>query len=299
MTRRYRTIRQTVFNLAAWVIPHRAYVAFMRPPGAPATAAGETPELRAAFALAAGNAVLHDKHAGERCFVLCNGPSVRKQNLRLLKGEAVISVSNGYHHPDYGFFRPRYHCLPQVTYGAFTEADAVEWFREMHGKLGGAELFLNYTEEPLVRRFSLFPGRTVRYVVLDGHMDSLHGRGIPDLSKSIPRVQSVSVMCLMLAMYLGFRTIYLLGTDHDQFKTGEYTYFYEPSVLRGKDPDVNADGKVVSKRYDEFQALARLWRQYRTMREIAERHGLKIWNATAGGELDEFPRVDLERVLEK
>ena len=250
------------------------------------------------LALLAENAALRNLHHGRRCFVLCNGPSVLKQDLAALEGELVISVSSGYHHPRYSLFRPWYHCVPQITYGMFTEEDAVEWFREMHERIGVAELFLNCTEEPLVRRHGLFPGRKVRYLWLSEDMDQLQTRAIPDLTTAVPRVQSVSVMCLMIAMYMGFRRIYLLGVDHDQFKTGEYKYFYVPTVLHGKDSEVHPDGRVRTSRYDEFQALARLWRQYRRLREIGAANGIEIFNATAGGELDEFPRVQFDSLFD-
>jgi hypothetical protein len=120
---------------------------------------------------------------------------------------------------------------------------------------------------------------------------------VPDISGRIPGVQSVAIMCLMAAMYMGFKKIYLLGTDHDHFRTGEYTYFYEPTVLRGKDPSTNAEGKLVGSWYDELSALAVLWGQYRTINLMAERHGIQIFNATAGGELDEFPRANLESLI--
>jgi hypothetical protein len=162
----------------------------------------------------------------------------------------------------------------------------------MHENLGDAELILNCTEEPLVRRHGLFVDRTVRYVHLNKDMDGIPTREIPDLAAPIPRVQSVSILCLMVALYMGIRTIYLLGVDHDQFKTGEYNYFYKPTVLHGKDTTVDSEGRVRSSRYDEFHALARLWRQYRYLREVAAANGVEIFNATAGGELDEFPRVD-------
>ena len=297
----WEALKNLLRQLWPWVIPHRIYLTlrtrfalvFADVPELAPGARNAPPELL----LLSANRVLLDMHLGERCFVLCNGPSVLKQNLDLLEGESVMSVSSGYHHPLFKRFRPKYHCLPQITYGVFGEDDAVAWFREMHEGLGEAELFLNCTEEPLVRRHGLFPGRTVRYVWLSGDMDHMSSAEIPDLSRAIPGVQSVSVMCLMIAMYMGFRRIYLLGVDHDQFRTGEYKYFYSPTVLSGKDSDVAADGKVRTSRHDEFQALARLWRQYRRMRQVADVNGIEIFNATAGGELDEFPRVELADLL--
>lgn len=294
-------MRRLLRRVGPWFIPHKFYVALQRrfavaPADMPEPGSGNGNGYVESVLISA-NSVLLDSHAGERCFVLCNGPSVLRQDLALLEGETVLSVSSGYHHPLIGKIRPKYHCLPQITYGLFTEDDAVRWFREMHNGIADAELFLNCTEEPLVRRHGLFPGRIVRYVWLSEDMDQVSGQEIPDLSRAIPRVQSVSIMCLMIAMYMGFRTIYLLGVDHDQFKTGEYKYFYSPTVLNGKDSDVAADGRVRTPRYDEFQALARLWRQYRRMRQVAAANGVEIFNATAGGELDEFPRVDLAELF--
>jgi hypothetical protein len=96
---------------------------------------------------------------------------------------------------------------------------------------------------------------------------------------------------------MGFKDIFLLGTEHDHFKTGTYTYFYEPTVLKGKDLSTNPDGSLAQSNFDMFNELVRLWSQYRVLREIAAANGVRIWNATAGGELDEFPRVRLEDVV--
>ncbi|WP_245293698.1 hypothetical protein [Rhizobium bangladeshense] len=251
----------------------------------------ELKRLAAPLALAAQNVQLRNRHAGQRCFILANGPSIKQQDIRVLKSEHVISVSSGYLHSDYAEIAPAYHCVPQITYGLMSRADVVAWFREMHQKLGHAVLFLNHTEEAVAREEKLFAGRQVRYTVFSGGFSEYPTDEIPDIASRIPAVQSVPVMGLMIAMYMGFSEIYLLGTDHDHFRTAEYKYSFEPTVLRGKDSTVDAGGKPTSW-YAEFVGLARLWEQYRSIKQIAQHHGIRIFNATAGGELDEFPRVD-------
>jgi len=249
------------------------------------------------LALTAPNAQYRDLHRGKRCFILCNGPSVKQQDIAALAGELVFSVSNGYHHPDYAKIAPAFHCVPQITYGMLTRADVIAWFREMHEKTGTATIFLNHTEEPLVREEGLFPGRNVRYVYLAGSFSNRPTDAIPDISREIPGAQSVPIMCLMIAMYMGFKQIHLLGTDHDHFRSGEYKYFYEPTVLRGKDLTADVDGKLRGGWHDELAGLAALWNQYRAIRRIAEANGVAVVNSTAGGELDEFPRIPLEAAL--
>lgn len=247
------------------------------------------------LALTARNADLRNVHLGKRCFILCNGPSVKRQNIRPLKDEIVFSVSNGYHHPDYAEIAPAYHCVPQITYGMMTRADVIIWFREMHERLGSAvTLFLNHTEEALVREESLFQGRDVRYVYLAGPFSMYSPHVLPDAAGEIPGAQSVPIMAALISMHMGNDKIYFLGADHDHFRSGEYKYFYEPTVLRGKDLSVDECGKLRGGWHDELIGLAALWSQYRSLKQMAAANDIAIFNATAGGELDEFPRVALD-----
>ena len=104
-------------------------------------------------------------------------------------------------------------------------------------------------------------------------------------------------MALLISMYMGLKTIYLIGTDHDHFRSGEYKYFYEPTVLRGKDLSADEQGKLRSGWHDELAGLAALWAQYRSVKRIAIANDVTILNATDGGELDEFPRVALDMLF--
>ncbi|MBY3596245.1 hypothetical protein [Rhizobium bangladeshense] len=238
----------------------------------------------------AENRQLAGLHAGQRCFILGNGPSVKGLDLSRLQGENVITVSNGYLHSDFDKFQSRYHCLPQITYGLMTPEDVIRWFNEMHSHLGGQQLFLSSTEAELVRKHNLFAGRTVRYLVLGESFDERTSEDIVDISQPVPRVESVPVMALMIAMYLGFNEIILLGVDHDRFLSSTYQYAFDLKVQKGKDFTVTADGVLTRGRHDEFQQLARLWRQYRAISNIAKANGIRIFNSTPGGALDEFER---------
>jgi hypothetical protein len=238
------------------------------------------------------NSALRGRHAGARCFILCTGPSVRKQDLRRLKGELVISVSSAYLHPDFDVFKPAYHCVPQITYGKITEGDVITWFRDMGEHIGEAAMILSSNEQALVESKGLFAGHRVHYLRMDGEADYSYGNVLPDLTGPLPGPQSVPIMALMLALYLGCTRIYLLGTDHDHFITGTYTHFYGRSPVSGKDNSVTSDGQVAISRYDELHAFARLWRQYRWLKLCAAQAGARIYNATAGGALDEFERAE-------
>ncbi|MBX5144686.1 hypothetical protein [Rhizobium lentis] len=247
----------------------------------------------------AENRQLAGLHTGRRCFILGNGPSVKDLHLSRLQGETVITVSNGYLHSDFDKFQPRYHCVPQITYGLMTSEDVIRWFEEMHSHLGAAELFLSSTEAALVQKYNLFPGRTVRYLVLGESFDGRPSEEIVDISRPVPGVESVPVMALMIAMYLGFKEIILLGVDHDHFLSSSYQYAFDLKVQKGKDSTANADGTLTTNRHDDFQSLARLWRQYRAIANIARANGIRIVNSTPGGALDEFDRRPFQAWFEE
>lgn len=237
------------------------------------------------------NAEVKNRHKGERCFILGNGPSAKQLDLERLKGEVVFSVSNGYLHKGYNVFAPRYHCLPQVTRDRMSDEDMVRWFTEMHERIGEAELFLSTQDMEIVLRRRLFPGRRVRYLHLQESFDDVASTDIIDISRPAPRVESVPVMAVMIAMYMGFRDIVLLGVDHDSWRTNQYDYAFGLSVQKGKDISVKDGNTIVTPHYDTFQSLARLWRQYRQLSLIARSQEVTITNASGAGELDEFPRV--------
>lgn len=278
------------FRKLKYLLPHGVIALLNRLSARRNTKPLPTTELQA-------NRALRRIEAGKRCFILGNGPSLHQVDLTQLAGQNIISVSNGYLHPDYKSLSPIYHCIPQVTYGKVTEADVVTWFTEMHEHLGAATVFLNESEIDLVRRHNLFEGRKVHFVSLRESVDELKSWNIPELDVPIPRIESVPVMALMLAMYLGFTDIAILGVDHDHFLSGFYHYAFELQALRDKDLSVGDKGRVLTSRHDDFQSLARLWRQYRAMRNIADANGIRIVNVSTGGALDEFPRVDLETYL--
>ncbi|HSI43284.1 MAG TPA: hypothetical protein VK949_02995, partial [Methylotenera sp.] len=159
-----------------------------------------------------------------RCFILCNGPSVKKQNLLPLKNELVFSVSSGYLHEQYSAIQPHFHCVPQITYGVMSEQDVVDWFIEMDKHLGdSAQLILSISEFDLIQRNQLFKNRKIYYLNL-GRLIKDNEKNIIDITKISPVISSVPIMSLIVAMYMGYKEIYLLGTEHDSFKSNQYKY---------------------------------------------------------------------------
>lgn len=248
-----------------------------------------TPEENA---LLAKNDELRDRHRGERCFILGAGSSIKKQDLKKLKGETVISVSNAFVHPDYPLFRPKYHVLPSVFGHTMYETDKyIKWLKEMEEKTFDAEMFFHYGDRSPIEKNGLFRARTVHWVEYapwDGSFDTPL-----DLSK-VPFILSVSELAITVALFMGFEKIYLLGFDHDWFN-GPLVYFYDEKKEHAMQPDKSkiafADSEFQMRRHAE------IFKKYKYL------YGLRknIYNANADPEsyVDVFPKVEYDSLFQR
>lgn len=244
------------------------------------------------------NSVLKNKHEGERCFILGNAPSLLNHDLDLLQGESIFTVSNGYLNPAYERLKPKYHCLPQLTYSdveaGMSESKAVEWFSNMDDALGEAEIFLHLNEYSLVKRNSLFSKRRVWYV---GTHPSLQTKSEYDLTKALSPIGTAPHMVLAIAMYMGFKNIYLLGIDYNFLCTRKYNYFFDRSMLNFSDPSVGYDGQVRTSLVEDLEGTWRIFLGFDKLSELAGRLSVNVFNCSQTSMLETFPRVHLLDVL--
>lgn len=243
------------------------------------------------------NRDLKDKHLGKRCFVMANGPSILKQDILKLKGEIVISISNAYLHSDYKKISPLYHIIPNVTYAnkdakdGITEKTFIKWIKHMQNKTGGATLLFNYTEHSIIKKNGLLTNNDIKYLCM-GKIVFPTSKKALDLSGIIPAVNTSVVMAIMVAMYLGCKEIYLLGVDHDWFIKKEYKYFTKMPILKKSEHSTLGDSI-----YETCIGVLSIWKQYRALKLVASNSGIKIFNATHGGALDEFERVKFKSLF--
>jgi hypothetical protein len=244
------------------------------------------------------NSIFKNIHSGQRCFILGTGPSINSQDLTTLKNEKCISLNSFYLHPDYMTIQPLYHLTSGLTPHPKIGLElGKKWFLEMEEKVGTATLFLNYGDRDYVLRQGIFSKNPVYYCYWEGRWEYILSDGI-DITKVVYPGKSVAVVAIQLALYMGFKEIYLLGLDHDwiiRYAERRYTHFYEPhqSILEksGITDWIEKDWKRWLEDYVE------LWDQYEILKTLSEKSGATIYNSTAGGLLDVFPLARYESVV--
>ena len=102
---------------------------------------------------------------------------------------------------------------------------------------------------------------------------------------------TVTYAMLQLAVYMGFQKIYLLGIDH-QYAT-EYANGKKRQNNVKNYSSLLADENDVS----GFYLIDKTTLAYRAARKYADAHGIEMYNATRGGKLEEFERVDFDSLF--
>lgn len=240
------------------------------------------------------NAQYKDIHAGERVFILCCGPSISKLDLTLLKNEKTIAVNSFYLHKDCRLISPTYYCEP--AFEEYSSFDTVaHHLREMRQAAPNAHYFFGINERKTVEQLEEFRNAHVNYMSFSNNAD----KSDIDLTSSVIGVQSVSIMALEIAIYMGFKEIYLLGTEHDALVSGKYMHFYNyyDSVSARENKNLDDQGNME----ESFDAILSsyyvLWEQYKILKKIAHKKFLRIYNATPGGVLDLFERKEYHKLF--
>jgi hypothetical protein len=282
-------IKQLLKSAAYWTVPTGVYELLLKQ--FQGLRKEGTQLSREDKALLDKNILLKDRHKGKRCFIICNGPSINKQDLKLLKNEISFSVSNGYLHKDYNIYKPSYHVLPTVYSKYFDENTQLKWFKEMDQATRHQKVFLSYDNKDLITKQSLFSDRVFFLRFRKDLKKGLHD-GI-DLTKDLPVIRTVPHICIFIAIYMGFNKIYLLGCDHDSIlQGGKHIYFYDEKESLIK--------QVLECSFEtHLRNYVKLIDYYKIVKSYTERRGIKIYNATAGGLLDVFPRVKFESLFQQ
>lgn len=226
---------------------------------------------------------LRDTCQGRRCFVIGNGPSLSQTDLTRLAGEVTIGCNNLFLMFDRMGFLPTFYTVEDTL---VAEDRGIEISR-----ISGTT--------------KVFPLDLARWLKKDDN--TVYVRflrdypGFPRFSDRLDMVAywggTVTLFNLQLAYYVGCRQVYLVGIDHN--------YTLPPAVDREKDSVIVSNGADVNHfdpsyfgqgyRYHNPK-VERMEMGYMAARDFAASHGMSIFNATIGGRLEVFPRVDYEKI---
>jgi hypothetical protein len=235
---------------------------------------------------------LKNAHLGETCVIIGNGPSLNEHDLSKLARVHTFGV-NGIFYADERFGdRLSYY----VVEDTMVMQDNLPEIRAYQAKM---KLFPSLYRD----RVGVAPNTAYFGMNQGFYAGSSPAFALPRFSIDAPsRVyagQSVTIMNLQLAYWLGFSTVALIGMDFS------YTV---PDDAKIEGNHITSAGDDPNHFHPEYFGKGKVWKDPKLDRVLAnyqlaklmyEADGRRIVNATAGGELHLFDRVDYDDLLDE
>lgn len=227
-----------------------------------------------------------DIHHGERAFIVCTGPSLTPEDLNTIKGEYSFAVNTACDLFTSTDWRPTYYVVQDYEVFSYIQNKVADIAKERPVFISDfiAEFFgdlPNHIQFPLEL-----------YDHVDGHYyDQSDSDRVSHKEKKyytefsgdayaiVNDGGTVTYSAMQLAVYMGFKEIYLIGCDCDYSGDKQHMVDYGP-------------------RKTESNSVKYMISSYKVAKDYADAHGIKICNATRGGKLEVFERVDFDSLFE-
>jgi hypothetical protein len=235
-----------------------------------------------------------DLHAGQRCFILGTGPSLKTLSggqIERLKKEIVFGSNSLYKANISDSLTPSYYALFDNAYWA----EMQDTFLDIRKKYGqGKPVFLtdwrakNVMTRMGIKSQSLFL-YSKKYPV-----DSISCR----LDKNMYVGHNVVNISILIAIYMGFKEIYLLGCDYSSFVAQENNHCYDDvDEVQSCKASFREQYKTSCNLGFYLKNYANITRIHYLIAGFAKKNGVKIINATPNSLLDAYPKKDISTIL--
>lgn len=225
-------------------------------------------------------------HAGRRCFVIGNGPSLNAIDMGRLRGEVTFGSNRVYHgFATWGF---------PFTYWSIEDRLVAEDIRAEWDAVEGPTKLLPADLIALaVNRRNLVP------VTFDRQQ---FDPGLPQFSDDPARLYwggTVTYLLLQAAVIMGCNPIYLVGVDFHYVRPDHVKALDRPTEWQshGDDPNHFFPAYFGAGRKWHDPNLERAHRCYQSARNYCDAAGIQVLNATPGSKLDVFPRVEFDQLF--
>jgi hypothetical protein len=226
-----------------------------------------------------------DTHLGERCFIIGNGPSLKKTNLSRLKDEYTFGMNRIYLlFPKLAFTTTYFLSVNDLVIEQCAEdilslqmPKFLSWRSRgfIRTALGDSVL---PTDPPLSFLYTTYTGPKFAH----------------DARHRLWEGATVTYVALQLAFHMGFKQVILIGVDHNFATKGKPN---TTVVSLGDDPD-HFDHKYFGKGFRwQLPDLETSERAYALAHENYIDVDREVLDATIGGKLSVFPKVDYDTLF--
>ncbi len=245
------------------------------------------------------NIELKDKYNNERIFILGSGSSILLYDLKVLSNECVMTQNSFHMHNDISDINPTFHCVVPYYQSENEISVWVDYIADMKAKMPDSLFIWGLNTKALIDKYHEDISAKSYYVRTKYDLLTLKKAKV-NISKTIMSIPTVLTQCLSVAIYLGFKEIYLLGFDLDQIcHTNDQTYgrFYGMSKITETEFEKDANQRLDQETTDGWYTWWLMNKQFFLIKHFADQNNINIVNGTKGGILSYFKREPIENIV--
>ncbi len=224
-------------------------------------------------------------YVGKRCFIIGNGPSLTVSDLEKLKNEYTFGSN--------GIFKIFKKTSWRPTFYVSQDKKVLENYWD---EIENLDITAKFIPLWIVGKYK----NSNRMIFLSLCCKDKYPE-LPDFSEDVSKVIyegfTVTYSMIQLAIYMGFREIYIIGCDHSYSaeKKADGTVVVNKEVKDHFSSDYGMEDWSSGKFY--LPQLDKSTLAYVAAKKYADAHNIKILNATRGGKLEVFERVSFDEIL--
>lgn len=254
------------------------------------------------------NKEFKDAYSSERCFVIGNGPSLNEEDLSVLEREYVFTVNQAARNPQFKSLKTNFHFWADKNFFDISEdkpedMELLQQFIAVGDKENQPIVFLPYSQSGFVEKFRLDEKINIRYFASILSCDAKIRK--IDFSKGTYGYSTVVHWAIAMAIYMGFKKIYLLGCDTTgivsavQSALGEQIGQYSYQISEREQKRMQKMYTTTRKNgiEEDFASWLRVLRTYKKLYDFCSEQGILLTNCSSRTIIDSIPRASLKDVL--
>ena len=218
------------------------------------------------------------------CFLIGNGPSLRTEDLTVLHNNRIKTFASNriYNTYDNTPWRTDFF----VSEDEYVLDEIQENVNKMECKYKFIPVHLKWYKNIYIPKAIYFNQSFYR--------DGDEKKFSEEISTDIVCRGTVITTCAQLAIYMGFKKLYLIGVDHNFSRMTDKNgnLIIDNNVKDHYGVEKNADEKTKG-----LFNIDNATQAFMDLKDFAEERGIKIYNATRGGKLEVFERVDFDKLF--
>lgn len=253
------------------------------------------------------NGMYKNIHKNKRCFILGNGPSLREQDISLLRNEIVFTVNQISRHPDFNKINTNYHFWADPVFFNLAkdnpeDMELLNVFKSINTENNSPVCFLPIIANNFIRNFNLEDQLNISFYYPKLFFYEDYNAEF-EFTKYIPGFQTVVQYAIAMAIYMGITEIYLLGCDSTGIiatidslldKNDNQSYAYNLTTNEQKRM------KSQSEVYDiesSFYGWSKIFSLYKQLNRYCLNRNIRLVNCSGKTIIDSIPRENYEDVI--